>query len=1312
MWTSASVRVRATVVGIVLSSVASAQVRAGDDERGLPSAPAAGAVQVSPPPLSAAPSVAGASLPPAATTAQVPASAEIDPAVAEAERQAAEEERERAREAQHLELTDLARDFEREAREYRNDVQFLIERTYDERRATLNAQFERAIREVEVSERQERLNAIARFERFVARYPDEPRYTPDAMTRLAELYYEKAVDDQQVALNEFEEQLKLGAGDAAPPETVRSFAKSIALYQQIIEKFPDYRLIDSIYYLLGWCLAEEGEEETSLAWFQELINRFPSSRYVPEAWVRIGEYHFDYQGDDVDDKLLLAVQAYTQAVQFKDSPLYDKALYKLGWSFYRLNNFDDSVNAFVSLIDHYDALKKEDPEAGGDLRAEALQYTAISFADDNWGGTSLQENPDGTVTEHFQGVQKLERYLNGIGGRPYEWELFRKLGDVLFDSSKNLAAVDAYRKVLERQPLAADAPKIQERIVQAFARERRLDEAFAEREKLVDTYGENSPWAKANAGDQDVLVATRELVERNLLSTAQYHHAQAFEFEKCLTDEARAPSEQEVCGVRMLDAYRKAAKAYGGYLTEFPHSKNLYEIQYFHAETLYNSLQFAQAAEEYARVRDSNTDNKYLANAAYYVVLALQKEIESQERNALIETRNPCDPESCAGITDFTPQPMPDIRLKLIAAADIYMQKIPSAEDAAVLSFKAAQTYFSYFHFDEARRRYDEVIRRFGQTEYAEFAFNDILISYLLAQDWENVEKFADRMLKESKATQDDPTKREEKRLLKYGARFKRANLLMEQKKWQDAADLYLSIVDDTEKEAKSPADYWENADKALYNAATCYKEFRRFDSAMRTYERLFNNYPKSELAQSALFFVAEAAEKAFEFEKAIEYYQRLVTNYKDSTDRVAAAYNVAALLEAIQRYKDAAEAYRFYARTFPAEADAPDMAYKAANIYQRMGDTQGLIKALTDFVATYKNTETQYEKIVQSYLKIGLAWAKLDNERLAQSHYDSAVKYFDQKGLKPDDYLGAQAAGEARFRQVEASYEKFRAKKFDPKGRGTRFQKAMTDQLEGLAKDLEALRVDYEGVIVKYRWPEWITASLLRLGNINEQFGRKLLDAPCPAEIASEFGEEGCFEYKIQLEELISPIMDKAILAYETAVEKATELRIVNEWTKLAMEKVCEYSPTKCKSLKEPRTSLIIEGHSPLPLMGPDGVTPAVMPEAATPAITIIDVQPRSAPAGATLEISGAGFGADTSAVAVSVGAMQVAVLEISDTRLVVQLPEAAVKGAVTVSASSGQTVTPFEVESIVAPQGIGAPAGVLPAPSPEPAPVEGGLP
>lgn len=198
--------------------------------------------------------------------------------------------------------------------------------------------------------------------------------------------------------------------------------------------------------------------------------------------------------------------------------------------------------------------------------------------------------------------------------------------------------------------------------------------------------------------------------------------------------------------------------------------------------------------------------------------------------------------------------------------------------------------------------------------------------------------------------------------------------------------------------------------------------------------------------------------------------------------------------------------------------------------------------------------------------MRIGLAWATLDDERLAQSNFANAVDYFERKGLGPDDGLGARAAAEARFRQAEKKYQAFRAKKLDPKTM-RRHDSLSIKQLKSLANDRESLWADYEDVIAKYRSPEWEVAALLRTGNINEEFARKFLDLPCPAEIKSAQGAEGCFQYKVQLEELVAPIMEKAIIAYETAADRATELNVAGEWTRLARKKVCEFTPRKCES-------------------------------------------------------------------------------------------------------------------------------------------------
>ena len=88
-------------------------------------------------------------------------------------------------------LQEMLRSYEAESQDFKRDVQLLVEKKYEEKRSDLAASYEKAIRDLEVIERKERLDAIAQFEEFLQRYPDEPRYTPDVMFRLAELYYER-----------------------------------------------------------------------------------------------------------------------------------------------------------------------------------------------------------------------------------------------------------------------------------------------------------------------------------------------------------------------------------------------------------------------------------------------------------------------------------------------------------------------------------------------------------------------------------------------------------------------------------------------------------------------------------------------------------------------------------------------------------------------------------------------------------------------------------------------------------------------------------------------------------------------------------------------------------------------------------------------------------------------------------------------------------------------------------------------------------------------------------------------------------------
>src|SRR5207249_3584809 len=160
--------------------------------------------------------------------------------------------------------------------------------------------------------------------------------------------YFQARQAYEVAMGEW----KPDSGQAEPQEPGFHYEPTIAMMQRLLTEFPDYRLIDGAYYLLGYCLGEQGEEERSVDVYAELVDRFPDSRFAPEVWTRIGEYYFAV------NELLRAMHAYTQVLGHRDSPFYDKAMYKLAWTHFRLadperapQEFQKAVDIFVELLE-------------------------------------------------------------------------------------------------------------------------------------------------------------------------------------------------------------------------------------------------------------------------------------------------------------------------------------------------------------------------------------------------------------------------------------------------------------------------------------------------------------------------------------------------------------------------------------------------------------------------------------------------------------------------------------------------------------------------------------------------------------------------------------------------------------------------------------------------------------------------------------------------------------------------------------------------------------------------------------------------
>jgi TolA-binding protein len=1084
-----------------------------------------------------------------------------------------------------------------EAAAFRSEAQELIRKEFESKRGFLAENYEQAVGGLEVLERTEREDAIAKFEEFIARYPDDPTFGPDAMFRLAELYYEKANDDYAVQLEAYQEESRRAQSEGrdAPPEPLKNYAPSIALYQRLSTQFPDYRFTHGVYYLLAYTLGEMGQGDESRVAYQTLIQRFPDSPFVPEAWVRLGDWYFDAVEAD---SLTNAAVAFSRIYAYPEHALYARAIYKLGWTYYRMDQFEEAVRAFVYLLDHYvERSKVTGEKAGGDVWPEAVQYTAISFADENWGG-----------------VDKAKAFFEANGHRPYEGEVFARLGDVYFEETRYLQAVESYRQVLALDPFGPDAPRVHAKIVQAWAKDRRFDLEAAERENFVAAYEEGGAWWERNKGDPDLVAQVRDVSEKSLIRAASFRHAQAQKYKE--------EGNLEVA----VSEYRGAARAYGDYLKRYPHSRDAYELTYKYADCLYNALDFEQAARVYARVRDFPND-RFRAEAAVSAVISWEGEITRLQRLGRLEDRKvllSTDREGGAPAVEAIPTAWGN----LVRDSDAFLELLPKHEKAPAVAYKAGEVFYKYGDYDEARCRFEQVVAGYPTTEVAVFGANLIIESYLTQKDWAAVEEASTRLQSSEVAKNKELYTTLQK--FKLGGRFKRAMQLMDAKDYEPAARLFLALV------AEEPRH--EFADKALYNAASCYEGGRRFESALKLYERIAVEYPESVLADGALFRVAWNAENTYDFDKAVDRYLALVEQYPKSKHRKDAVYNAARSLENLQRYDQAAAAFARYALLYPDAEDAARTQFHAALIYEKTQDWKREITALQEFMKRFSRTK-ETELLVQANLKVAAAWRELKEEKRARDGYAATLAEFAARGLRPDaSPRAAAAAAEARFRLAEIDFEKYDRITL-PATTNTKKLKQALD-----AKFAEAKKVapQYDDVM-RYKRPDWTLAAFYRKAYLLERLAQTIYEAPPPPEYKRKGQEEFLAAYQDGLAQFAQPFEDQAVNVYVQAIEAARKLHVKNEWTKRIGESLSRFRPKEYPVLKEPRARFLSDDLAPVSWAdSPDGpkrheeAPPAPAAPAPAEAAAPGETAPApSAPAAAPAQAGEAGEAAASSAPA-----------------------------------------------------------------------------
>ena len=335
--------------------------------------------------------------------------------------------------------------------------------------------FARDIDDARDKERSQRDAGLSRLEDFLAKHGDNQRYAPGVLYRLAVLHYEKSDDEYY------------SADPSTLTEEHPDFTQSIAYNRELIDRFPDFPQIDGAYYLLGFCMLQMEDEERAKDAFMALVAKVPDSAKAPEAYTRIGEYFFARSQD--------AIQGFGEEVQWDkardyyeraaaygpDYAIYDRALYRLAWTEYYVEDYDSMIHRFIELVDHADKV----PD-GSTLREEAIEFMAAALAEEDW---NLQ---DDVPRDPDFGMARFDRYLNTV--KPFELEVLRVYADTLAEQSRHDYAADAYEMLLQRDRCNPDNPKVHQALVGSLNVSDQQDKAVAIQAALEEIYGPGGQW--------------------------------------------------------------------------------------------------------------------------------------------------------------------------------------------------------------------------------------------------------------------------------------------------------------------------------------------------------------------------------------------------------------------------------------------------------------------------------------------------------------------------------------------------------------------------------------------------------------------------------------------------------------------------------------------------------------------------------------------------------------------------------------------------------------------------------------------------
>ncbi len=923
-----------------------------------------------------------------------------------------------------------------------------------------------------------REKGILDMEAFVKNSPDS-RILDKVIMRLAELYYESALEQYTTGQEQYTVQLEqFDKGQLAeqPQEPRKDYGRALSLYQRILDEYPQSALRDDAQYNLAFLTEDLGTREEAVRLYEKFAADHADSRYLPDALFRIAEYYFNPPVND----LQRAITIYQRVMKYEDSPKYVEALYRLGWSYYKLNNYPEAISHFTLVADDLQRAKMLDPQnkmTNPGLASESIEYISISFLE-------------------YNGVNGAADFIAALGGRDYGVDILRQIGDIYMNVKEEYdSAIHSFRLLLRLYPYAAEAPVARAKIAEAYRALENEEMAYTNRDSLFLSYRESTPWWEKNP-NEEVRAKGRNLAERALRENVNL-----------LLKRADELSDTGLYGQAVNDSRK--------YLAAFAKDTTAAQIHWNLALTLDTKLRsMNEAFGEYLNISNLYWNSRFQKLAAENAVALAQEmvAVDSTQKPATLpltlgEMKNVVQMDSTKArhVLKLDPKPMTPGEQKLAAALDNYIKIFPHEIFTSERLAQAGALYYNKNDFTGALKYFKTLLRHFPESPEALYAQYLTMECYFGKLDYKSCEIVAKRI---KVLGHSEFMAKAEQRLAE--SIFLQAEGLANAEQHVLAAEEYRRVFEEVPNA--------EFADLALYNGGLEFDQAHEYRRAVETYATLADKFPKSPHYLGALNNMAHDYGELQDHLNAALTFERLANEEPDSAKAEVNLFNASVFFVRAQEWPRAIRVNRRFVEKYPRSKDTPDLYYDLANFHLKLNELESANQVYGEYAERFPNSP----RTVETFYRRGEYYESRNNIESARTEYEKAVAKSDDFRKRTLDYNPFFAA-EALFRLCDLKYRNFAQVRFRlPAGameeNKQRKKNALIEIVEGYT------RVAGYGTLRLYE-------ATYKIGESYEEFARTWSDQEIP-----EVSDERRIVAKKEINQTAAQLYERALSAYKNA--------------------------------------------------------------------------------------------------------------------------------------------------------------------------------